>query len=304
MNSSTDTVSVRFSVVMVTYARDDIAARAIDQVSQARGGRTDVEFILVDNNPDDKDRSDMLSAFPTHRYIKLGYNKGVSARNDGGLAARGDFILFVDDDAFLNPVGAFDVYEKSFAGNDKLAIVSARHIDHDTGLTPRRSFPHTDKSLPHDKPFKTFRFQGNGFCIRSDVFKSRVGPLPSDFFYGLEEIDYAYQIVQAGYEIMYQPECWVVEHNDPGGRLPHKKVEEMRLTNKYIISYKYIPAFYLPINLILYTAYVVYLNRGKIDAFKSFGAFLKWVRENPGRRTPLSASAQNYIRSVGGAVWK
>ena len=230
-----------FSIVMVTYARDHLVPQTIAQAAKVAASRlAEVEFVLVDNNPDEVDRSSFLAPFSRWQYVKIGFNKGVSARNDGANAARGAYMLFVDDDAFLNPEGVLDRYEAAFAANPNVAIVTARHIDHDTGDTPRASFPHTDKSLPKDRPFKTFRFQGNGFAMRRSAFE-KIGPMSEDFFYGLEEIDYAYRVVDAGYEIYYEPGCWVVEHNDPGGRKPRKEVEEMRLTNKLIISFKYLP---------------------------------------------------------------
>jgi GT2 family glycosyltransferase len=293
-----------FSIVMVTFARDHLVPQTIAQAAKVAQARLDeVEFILVDNNVDDVDRSSFLSPFSRWRYVKLGFNKGVSARNDGANTALGTYMIFVDDDAFLNPEGVLDRYEQAFAGNPNAAIVTARHIDHATGDTPRASFPHTDKSLPKDRPFKTFRFQGNGFALRRSAFE-KVGPMSEDFFYGLEEIDYAYRVVDAGYEIYYEPACWVVEHNDPGGRKPRKDVEEMRLTNKLIISFKYLPAIYLPLNFLMFSAYVFYLNRGRINVFRSFGNFLKWAREHGNRRKPLGRPAIAYIESCGGAVWK
>jgi GT2 family glycosyltransferase len=235
--------------------------------------------------------------------VKIGANKGVSSRNDGAFAAEGDYILFLDDDAFLTPVGAVDLYLAAFAANPKAAIVGARHIDHDTGKTPNQSFPHTDKSLPKDQQFKTFRFQGNGFCLKRSAFQD-IGPMSTDFFYGLEEIDYAYRVIEAGYEIIYEPKCQMIEHNDPGGRLPARRVQEMRLTNKFIISHKYMPLIYLPVNFVLFTAFVFYLNRGRINIVRSFYDYVVWARKNPGSRKPISAAAQAYIRDCGGVIWK
>ncbi len=293
-----------FSIVMVTYARDHLVPETIAQAAKVAGSRLgEVEFILVDNNADETDRASFLAPFVRWQYIKLGYNKGVSARNDGANAARGSYMIFVDDDAFLNPEGVIDRYESAFAANPNAAIVTARHIDHTTGVTPRASFPHTDKSLPQDRPFKTFRFQGNGFSMRRSAY-DKIGPMSEDYFYGLEEIDYAYRVVDAGYEIYYEPGCWVVEHNDPGGRKPRQEVEEMRLTNKLIISFKYLPAIYLPLNFLMFSAYVFYLNRGRINVFRSFGNFLKWARQHPGRRKPIGQPAIAYIESCGGAIWK
>lgn len=291
------------SIVTVTFARDHIVPRSIEQTRLLIGDRADVEFILVDNNPDNIDRSAMLNSLALSRYVKIGANKGVAARNDGARAARGDLIVFVDDDAFLHPTDALVRFERLFAANPRLAIASSRHIDAATGATPRASFPHTDKSLPQDQPFNTFRFQGNGFAMRHAAYAA-VGPMSDDFFYGLEEIDYAYRIVQAGFELSYQPDIWVLEHNDPGGRRPKRAVEEMRLTNKMIISWKFMPARFLPLNFAMFSAYVFYLNRGRMNPLAAFWQFCRWTRQNPGRRHPIDRRAQAYIRACGGHVWK
>jgi GT2 family glycosyltransferase len=292
-----------FSIVTVTYKRDRILSRSIDQVAAVIGDRSDVEYVLVDNNPDDVDRTSMLSSLPCSKYVKLSFNKGVAARNDGAAAATGRLIVFVDDDALLNPLNALALYERTFEDHPKAAIVTARHIDAKTGRTPREAFPHTDKSLAQDRSFKTFRFQGNGFAIRRDAF-SAIGSMSEDYFYGLEEIDYAYRVIQAGFEIVYQPSIWIEEHNDPGGRLPARAVEEMRLTNKMIISWKYMPLMYLPLNLVGFSLYVFVLNRGRINVGRSFWNFAAWIKQNPGRRSPIGLGAISYIRACGGQVWK
>ena len=291
------------SVVTVTFQRDHLVPASIARIRQLIGDRMDVEYILVDNNPDAVDRSAMLADLPRSTYLKLGRNKGVSARNDGAQAASGEMIVFVDDDAFLHPDDAFDRFARVFAANPALAIVSSRHLDVGTGETPRASFPHTDKSLPKDVPFKTFRFQGNGFAMRRSAYQD-VGPMSDDFFYGLEEIDYAYRVIEAGYELAYEPSIWVVEHNDAGGRKPKRAVEEMRLTNKMIISWKFMPTRYLPANVLMFSAYVFVLNRGRINLLRSFGDFVSWTRRNQGRRKPIGPASQAYIRACGGHVWK
>ena len=299
MDSSTkrdgaaDIEMVQISIVTVTYKRDRILEKSIDQIAAVIGDRRDVEYILVDNNPDDTDRSAMIASLSQKQYVKLGFNKGVAARNDGASVAKGRLIVFVDDDALLNPSNALSLYEEAFTENTRAAIVTARHIDVKTGCTPREAFPHTDKTLPQDVSFKTFRFQGNGFAMRRDAFES-IGRMSDDYFYGLEEIDYAYRVIEAGFEIIYQPKIWIEEHN----------VQEMRLTNKMIISWKYMPGLYLPINIVAFSLYVFALNRGRINIGRSVWNFLKWVKDNPRRRSPIGVSSVNYIRACGGQVWK
>lgn len=293
----------RFSVITITFARDAMLARTIARIAAMVGARDDVEFVLVDNNPDALDRSAMIAGLPRATCIKIGANKGVSARNDGARAASGDYLIFVDDDALLHPDDAFERYERAFGADPRLAIVTARHIDLATGETPRASVPHTDKARDMGRAWRTFRFQGNGFAMRRAAFAA-VGPMAEDYFYGLEEIDYAYRVIEAGYEILYEPAVWVVEHNDPGGRRPRREVEEMRLTNKMIISWRFMPTAFLPINLVAFCAYVMLLNRGRLNPLTALWGLRRWVRANPGGRRPIGPGARAYIRACGGQVWK
>jgi GT2 family glycosyltransferase len=296
-------VTPTFSIIMVTYARDEIAAAAIQHAAVAANGRQDVEFVLVDNNPDAIDRIPLLAPFARWTYVKLGYNKGVSARNDGALASRGTFMLFIDDDTYLTPAGALETYEKDFAAHPNVAIVTARVMDYQTGETLRHYFPHTDKRRRKDQPFKTFRFQASGFAMRRSSFE-KIGPMSVEFFYGLEELDYAYRVLNAGYEMLYEPAIRALEHNHPGGRRPKRAVQEMNLTNKMIISFKYLPALYLPLNIALFSGYMWVLNRGRLNLFRSFWHFFKWATSNAGERQPMTWAARSYIRACGGQVWK
>ena len=52
-----------FSIVMVTYARDHLVPETIAQAAKVAASRLDeVEFVLVDNNADETDRSSFLIA--------------------------------------------------------------------------------------------------------------------------------------------------------------------------------------------------------------------------------------------------
>src|SRR5271155_2580177 len=73
----------RFSLTMITFARDHRLREVLAHLRPVLAGRADTEFILVDNNPDGLDRSVWLTGLGVGRYIKLGENRGVAARNEG-----------------------------------------------------------------------------------------------------------------------------------------------------------------------------------------------------------------------------
>ncbi|MBI3515535.1 MAG: glycosyltransferase [Proteobacteria bacterium] len=293
----------RFSLTVITFARDAMLRRLIAHLGPVLKERRDVEFILVDNNPDALDRSAWLVGLGTARYVKLGANHGVRARNVGARHARGDILVFNDDDVLIEPADFLDRFAEAFDTDPRLGLVCARTVMADTGETPRAYFPHTNKQLPHDRTFKTFRFQANAFAIRRATY-ARVGLMADDFFYGLEEIDYAYRVIKAGFEILHLPAVRALEFNDPGGRRPQPAVERMRLANKFKISYLHMPLAPLLVNIPLFAVYVLMLNRGKVNVPGAFGDFVAWAWRNRARRAPIDRPARAYIRACGGQLWK
>ncbi len=86
------------SVIMPTYNRARLLPRAIRSVLAQT--YTDFELIVVDDaSPDETPEVAASLANPRLRYLRQPTNRGVSAaRNTGVEAARGEIIVFVDDD--------------------------------------------------------------------------------------------------------------------------------------------------------------------------------------------------------------
>ena len=122
--------NILVSVVIPTYSRNDTLCKAIDSVL----GQTyqTLEIIVVDDNPVDSDwrksTEKLMAKYAEDQRIRYLKNKqnlgGAGARNEGIIAANGEYIAFLDDD---------DVYfdrkiEKQLecfikSNNDKLALV-------------------------------------------------------------------------------------------------------------------------------------------------------------------------------------
>lgn len=97
------------SVIVPTYKRADSLPRAVDSVLNQT--YPNVEVIVVDDNDPDtewrKATSKLMERYSTDarvRYIKHECNKnGSAARNTGMLAAKGDYLCFLDDDDYYLP---------------------------------------------------------------------------------------------------------------------------------------------------------------------------------------------------------
>jgi GT2 family glycosyltransferase len=294
----------RFSIVILTFSRDAILAEILDRLRATLGDRVDYELILVDNNVELGDRAALLDGFVTARLLREGRNKGVVARNDGIAAARGEFVILLDDDVFVETPDFLDRFAAHFAMEAKCGAVTIRK--HVRGETRRRVdlIPHTRKDIDLDHPFRTFRFVGGCVGFRAAMLAEVGGFLP-DFFYGLEEIELSYRIVDAGWTILYAPDIAAEELEHPAGRRPKRAVQTDRLANKYIISYLRMPFPEILVNFALFTPYAMFFARGDVSVPGAVGQFVRWLRRRDRiARKPISRAAAAYIRSCGGAVWR
>src|SRR5260370_21790160 len=83
----------RFSLTMITYARDTMLREVLAHLRPLLAGRADTEFILIDNNPDALDRSVSLTWLAVVRYVNLRENRRVAAPNEGARPAPGHFLV-------------------------------------------------------------------------------------------------------------------------------------------------------------------------------------------------------------------
>lgn len=294
----------RFSIVILTYAREAILTAMLARLAGYLSGRSDYELLLVDNNIEAASRSAQLAPFHAAKLIWDGRNKGVAARNLGIDVARGDYVILLDDDVFVDTPDFLDRFAALFEDEPRLGAVTTRKYVR--GETRRRLdlIPHTDKSVDLTKPFHTFRFVGGCVGFRAQALREVGGFLP-DFFYGLEEVELAYRIIDGGWTIRYEPDIVSEELEHPAGRRPKREVQTDRLANKYIITYLRMPQPWLLLNMVAFTPYLLYFARGEASVSGAIRQFSAWLRrEDRPRRRPIGKAATRYIRECGGSIWR
>jgi glycosyltransferase involved in cell wall biosynthesis len=110
----------RASVVIVAYNTPRRILRE-NLRALARQTTTDFELLVVDNS-EREGLERLVRAYPAH-YIKLRKNFGLSlARNVGLRHARGEIVIFLDDDA----VPALDFVEQHLLAHERHAIAGLR----------------------------------------------------------------------------------------------------------------------------------------------------------------------------------
>jgi GT2 family glycosyltransferase len=199
-----------------------------------------IETILVDNNSSDDSvvvarqlLGNFLSAAIVSNPIGLGYCGG---NNNGTLAARGKYALFINNDAWLEP----DCLEKLVeeAGRTGAAAVTpwvlnyADDTHQDFGFLGFDIFGLSVSSPPPRERREVFIASGCCYFIDLAVFRE-VGMFDHEFFMYSDEVDLSWRVWIAGHKITGTPDARV-HHRSAAGVNPvgGKKVVELRTSDE------------------------------------------------------------------------
>ena len=196
-------------VILTMGNRPAEVIRAIDSVLAQHG--TPVDLVVVGNGAD-------VTGLPAGvRTVRLPENVGVAAgRNAGVAACEGDVVLFLDDDGWYPDAGLAVHIAGRFAADPSLAVLSMQVVDPDGGPGARWHVPRLRAGDPERSSVVT-TFLGGACAIRRSAFLE-AGGLPDLFFYGHEETDLAWQLMDRGYRLEYDatPGCVITICRTPG----------------------------------------------------------------------------------------
>ena len=111
------------TLIICTYNREKYIGPLLDSIAKNDYPTTDYEIVLVDNNCTDNTRGVCEQFAATHPDITLRYvvetEQGLSAaRNKGIKEAKGDIIIYVDDDALVD-ADYIRIYAEHFAAHSE-----------------------------------------------------------------------------------------------------------------------------------------------------------------------------------------
>jgi GT2 family glycosyltransferase len=225
--------SVRISAIIPTRGRVDSLCRALDSIRR-QNFPEGVEMIVVDDMSDPP-----LPALPGDvKVIRFEEHVGAcAARNAGARTARGDFLLFMDDDAELIALDDLSRAVDWFAHRPKLALIGFRQ------LTPDQQI-HYMQPVHADEPVRTGLFFSYGCLVRRQAYEELRG-MNEEFVYYYEEVEFSLRLHAGGYFIIYDPALMVIHHQDNRHRdlayIHHQIARNACLS--YLIHY---PALMLP----------------------------------------------------------
>jgi GT2 family glycosyltransferase len=214
------------SVVIPTLERGALLHRTLEQVL-AQSFR-DLELIVVDQGGAESRAA--TEAFlaqrgdPRARYVHLPVRGLPNARNEGIARARGEFVLFLDDDVILLDPGFLDAHLDAYAAFPDVGAVTGRIVE-------RSVRPNTRDTASHISPGgRTMtnlwgterRFlescKGANMSYRARVLRD-VGGFDRRYVGTalLEDTDYGYRVRGAGWRILFEPRAELVHLSAPSG---------------------------------------------------------------------------------------
>ena len=240
---------MNISVVIVVCDSKMYLQRCLNSLFSPRIRR--FEVILVDNSFS-KDVSSAASLYPEIVFIRNKENRGAAfARNQGIRAAKGDYVMFLDSDAYLKE-DFFEKLEKILKTlPEGMGAVSPKIIK--TGLEKvfscglKVSSIYRVLDVGRNEPSKnyshSFTVDGPNSCCA--VYKREVledikeeNYFDNDFFFLFEDADLALRLKKKGYKCLFTPEL-VCYHYGGGSGVPREYRQFLCFRNRIFMILKY-----------------------------------------------------------------
>jgi GT2 family glycosyltransferase len=263
------------TVVILNWNKRALLRRSLEVLRDVASLPYRVEIVVVDNGSTDGSREMVRREFPAARLIENPRNLGIAQGKNVGLrAARGEFVLLLDDDTTIHPAQLAALIDTARA-HPKAGIVSCMKV-RETGAplyeyhVPSPStlglgfFVVTELSLievaraikrllrlgapvPHEtRPLVEIPYIGGGIMLVRMRAIAEVGLMDGNIFFYGEDFDWCYRFRQRGWKILYMPQIRVISAHGVNA-VRTKRASLVALRSRRYLFEKYLGKRYLPI---------------------------------------------------------
>jgi GT2 family glycosyltransferase/glycosyltransferase involved in cell wall biosynthesis len=220
---------VRVSIVIPVYGRVELTRQCVEALLEHTVS-AEVEVIVVDNASPDATAEYLAGLDGRVRVIANAENLGFArACNQGARAARGDYLLFLNNDT-IPPRGWLSPLVRELDLDPAVAIAGAKLLYADgrvqhAGIAFSRpdAVPyHVYRNAPRTHPATSRRRElravtGACMLVRRSAFEA-AGGFDEDYRNGFEDVDLCLRVREAGGRVVYQPASELIhlEEQTPG----------------------------------------------------------------------------------------
>lgn len=210
------------SVVIINHGTPEVTRKCLEHLYKSKGVK--FETILINNTPEDKIEWRGIKIIKNNKRLGFGANN-----NQGMKAARGDKILLLNSDCYVQPGTLAECYKTNFdllgcrlttVGGQTLystghfptlrrVIQMMTFVDNLPGVRKIIDTIHVRDVSRLGKAQEVDWVQG-AFMLLSRRVYEKTGGFDENFHMYGEEIEWQYRIRQAGFKIWYYPETSAV----------------------------------------------------------------------------------------------
>lgn len=299
------------SFIIISYNRSADLLELLKNINQLDESQQLLEEIIIINNSSTESYDAVTSYIKDHASVPYVYfdapeNLGVArGRNFALQKGRAPVVIMLDDDAVLQNrdslVNLLKEFEQPNTERPK-AIVSFKVLYYENLQMQKNALPHKHFEEYKNKSFfETYYYAGGAHAIKREVI-DKIGGYPNDFFYGMEEYDLAYRILESGYSIVYSDKIVMLHKESPLGRKPKKEKLQMMWVNKTKVAWRYLPKKYF-----YSTAFMWSMQYLRETGFNLKGFFIGWKKilniSSGEKRRPIQKNTMDYLRKVKARLW-
>lgn len=148
----------------------------------------------------------------------------VACRDQMMRAARGDWVVSLDDDSHPNDSDFLELLARQTGAHPEAAVIACTINEGPNSLNGLQRNP-----LPH--PSFVARFGNGAAAFRREVYSKTQG-FPAFFFHAHEESDYAAQCHGIGYGVWYAPEL-VIHHRISASNRDQMRTDVLNARNEF-----------------------------------------------------------------------
>jgi len=299
--------------IIITYNRPEDCLELLKNIVQLNHASILLNKLIVVNNASPISYASVEAWIDTVNDIDIVYNVapdnyGVTGgRNYAMQFSNGELLVFIDDDALLQHPDTLHNIQQSFVApgyDDRpVAIVSFRVLYYPSLVLQRNALVHKNIEKYKDKKeFFTYYFAGGAHVITKEALRI-VGKLPDDFFYGMEEYDLSYRLIERGYCLKCDSSIVMLHKESPLGRKPKKEKIAMMWFNKSRVAWRYLPLRYFYTTAFMWG--INYLKETNFDIIGCINTLFTKIVKIPTKenRTPISKKAIEYCRKTEARLW-
>lgn len=299
------------SIVIITYNRPEDVLLLLQNISRQKNALKLLESVIIIDNAsqssyqavEDYIKNEELPFQYIHSTENLGVARG---RNKGIALAKAPIIITIDDDAYFKEDDALikieQLFQTEYAQRNNVGVFCFKVFYGSTGELQSNAFPHKKIDKYKDKTqFLSSYYIGCGHAILKKVY-DQAGEYPTDFFYGMEEYDLSYRILDLGYRIAYDSSVAIIHNESPKGRAAHAEKMQMLWVNKSKVAYRYLPKIYFITTALMWSLQFLLKTKFNLNLFwKGWKKIVNIAGSE--QRKKISSKTLEYIKGVEGRMW-